>query len=243
MWRRWVFRIGMIALALGAALYGLNAFSKAKCTQLTGELTCRVETREKLVPLSFDDGPTPEGVAAVLPILAEYDAKATFFLIGKDMERHPQEAGRILEAGHELGNHSFSHQRNIGYSRAFYRSELEQTEALLAAAGSDSGLFRPPFGRKLLGLPLEARDAGLHTIMWDVEDQPERFTDPAAYAEDILDRVRPGSIILIHPMYRHNQAAREALPAILSGLRTRGYEIVTVGELLERTGSRGGPAQ
>lgn len=243
MWRRWVFRIGMIALALGAMLYGLNAFSKAKCTQLAGELTCRVETRENLVALSFDDGPTPEGVAAVLPILAEHDTKATFFLIGKHMQRHPEEAGRILAAGHELGNHSFSHQRNIGYSREFYRSEIERTEALLAAAGSDSGLFRPPFGRKLIGLPLEARDAGLHTIMWDVEDQPERFSEPAAYAKDILDRVRPGSIILIHPMYRHNGVAREALPAILSGLRTRGYEIVTVGELLERTGSRGGPAR
>tara|TARA_B100000678_G_scaffold200845_2_gene168881 strand:+ start:629 stop:1366 length:738 start_codon:yes stop_codon:yes gene_type:complete len=223
----------VIAVAVVAAsLVGLNALSKSKCFQLAGDVTCRVETERKIVALTFDDGPTPRGVAAVLPILDEYDAKATFFLIGKHMERHPQAASDIVAAGHELGNHTFSHQRNIGKSQGFYRSELGKTDTLLREAGSHSGLFRPPFGRKLIGLPLEVDRAGLRTIMWDVEDRPEAFDDPEDYAADIVERVRPGSIILIHPMYRHSSTARAALPLILAQLRERGYDIVTVTELL-----------
>lgn len=75
-------------------------------------------------------------------------------------------------------------------------------------------------------------------IIWDVEEQPEKFTEPRAFAQDILARVRPGSIILIHPMYRHNQVARDALPTVLDGLQAQGYEVVTVSELLKRAGRR-----
>ena len=230
------------ALAIGvvvALLFGLNSVSKAPCFQFIGDLTCRVETGDKVVALSFDDGPTPKGVAAILPILDRYDAKATFFLIGEDLERHPEAAQQILAAGHELGNHTYSHQRNVGRSRAFYRDEIGKTAKLLRAAGSDSDLFRPPYGRKLVGLPLEVEDAGLRTITWDVADRAEQFPDPKAYAGDIVSRVRPGSIILIHPMYRGNGTAREALPIILAELRNRGYDIVTVSELIKHE-KRGG---
>jgi peptidoglycan/xylan/chitin deacetylase (PgdA/CDA1 family) len=223
------------AIALVAITVGLNQFSKAKCIQWTGEITCRVETQQKIVALTFDDGPTPEGVEAVLPMLAQYDARATFFLIGKHMKQHPQAARDILAAGHELGNHSFSHVRNIGHFGDFYRNEIESTGKLLKTAGSDTNLFRPPFGRKLIGLPQAVEEAGLHTVMWDVEDQPEKFTRPKAFAADIVARVQPGSIILIHPMYGHNQVARDALPLILAALGQQGYKVVSVGELLSRS--------
>jgi peptidoglycan/xylan/chitin deacetylase (PgdA/CDA1 family) len=154
-------------------------------------------------------------------------------LIGMHIERSPGQAERLVAAGHELGNHSFSHVRNIGRPRAFYAEEIARTNALLRAAGQEPEYFRPPFGRRLVGLPLEIERAGLHTLMWDVEDRPERFTNPRAYADDILARVRPGSIILIHPMYRANAPARAALPLVLEGLRQRGYRAVTVSELLK----------
>ena len=235
---------GGLALAGVAALFvGLNAISKAPCFQLIGDLTCRVETSAKRVALSFDDGPTPQGVAAVLPVLDRFDAKATFFLIGQDLEHHPEAARAILAAGHELGNHTFSHARNVGRSRVFYRSEIEETERLLEAVGSNSGLFRPPYGRKLVGLPLEIERAGLRTVTWDVEDRAESFPDPADYALDIVGRVSPGSIILIHPMYRSNATARAALPLILAQLRDRGYEVVTVSELLDHTPERAAQAR
>jgi peptidoglycan-N-acetylglucosamine deacetylase len=233
--RRSIRFIVIAALAL-AALYplaiGANRLSKARCFQLVGEVTCRVETNEKIVALTFDDGPTKEGVDAVLPILDRYDAKATFFLIGMHLERSPGQAERLLAAGHELGNHSFSHVRNIGRPQAFYADEIARTSKLLRAAGHDPEYFRPPFGRRLVGLPLEVERAGLRTVMWDVEDQPAHFTDPRQFADDILARVKPGSIILIHPMYRANATARAALPLVLEGLRQRGYRAVTVSQLL-----------
>ncbi|XAP79673.1 polysaccharide deacetylase family protein [Citromicrobium bathyomarinum] len=227
--------VGIVAVL--ALLVGLNSLSKAPCLQLIGDLTCRVETDDKIVALTFDDGPTPRGVAAVLPILDRYDARATFFLIGEDLKRHPQAARQILAAGHELGNHTYSHQRNVGRSRTFYRNELDKTGQLLRAVGSDSDLFRPPYGRKLVGLPLEVERAALKTITWDVADRAEEFPEPADYARDIVERVRPGSIILIHPMYRGNATAREALPMILAQLRDRRYDIVTVSELLNHQSS------
>ncbi|MBY8337514.1 polysaccharide deacetylase family protein [Alteriqipengyuania sp. NZ-12B] len=237
MGRKLVVGGGVGIVAVLALLVGLNSLSKAPCLQLIGDLTCRVETDDKIVALTFDDGPTPQGVAAILPILDRYDARATFFLIGEDLKRHPQAARQILAAGHELGNHTYSHQRNVGRSRAFYRGELDSTGQLLRAVGSDSDLFRPPYGRKLAGLPLEVERAGLKTITWDVADRAEEFPEPADYARDIVERVRPGSIILIHPMYRGNATAREALPMILAQLRDRGYDIVTVSELLNHQSS------
>ena len=221
----------VILLSVAVASWQL---SKARCLQIVGELTCRVDTSSKIVALTFDDGPTPEGVDAVLRELEPRGIKATFFLIGNRMERFPGQAERLVSAGHELGNHTYSHKRNLGRAQSFYATEIAKTRALLKRAGSDTQLFRPPFGKRLIGLPLEVERAGYRTIMWDVEDQPEKFTEPQAYANDILARVRPGSIILIHPMYRTNQVARDALPFVLDGLQKRGYEVVTVSELLKR---------
>lgn len=215
----------------------LFQISKAHCFQLVGEVTCRVETNRKMVALSFDDGPTPEGVDALLPILDRFGARATFFLIGDRMEKFPGQAERLLAAGHELGNHTYSHRRNLLKTRDFYREEVRRADRLLTQAGAHTDLFRPPFGKRLIGLPLEVEAAGYRTITWDVEDNPERFDgDPAGFAQDILARVRPGSIVLIHPMYRHNQTARDALPIVLRGLQDKGYAVVPVGRLLALEG-------
>jgi len=227
-------RVILLALALFVALaaLGLLLISKSRCFQLVGEVTCRVETAEKIVALSLDDGPIPEGVSAVLPILDAHGVKATFFLVGNRMERFPEQAERLLAAGHELGNHSWSHVRNIGHFQSFYREEIMKTDALLRRAGAEPTLFRPPFGKRLIGLPLEVERAGYRMLTWDVEDQPERFDQPDDLAQNILDRVKPGSIILIHPMHRENQVQRDALPLVLKGLKRRGYRVVTVSQLL-----------
>lgn len=231
---RWKLLLGAVIIMLCLAVAGWQ-LSKAHCVQLVGDLTCRVDTSSKIVALTFDDGPTPEGVDAVLRELEPRGITATFFLIGNRMERFPGQAERLVSAGHELGNHTYSHQRNLGRSQSFYAEEIAKTDRLLQRAGSRTTLFRPPFGKRLIGLPLEVDRAGYRTIMWDVEDQPEKYGEPQAYADDILARVRPGSIILIHPMHRHNQTAKDALPIILDGLQAKGFEVVTVSELLKRT--------
>ncbi len=229
-------RIAILAiLLLLVTTLALWRISKLPCWQMVGAVTCRVETEEKIVALSFDDGPTPEGVDAVIDELAKRRVHATFFLIGSKMERYPDQAKRLVAAGHELGNHSWSHGHMVGRSQAHYRAEIARTDALLRAAGvARPVLFRPPYGQRLLGLPLAVRQQGYRSITWDVADDVGRHPTPAAYARDIVSRARPGSIILVHAMYRGNRVERAAVPLILDGLAAKGHRIVTVGELLKR---------
>jgi len=220
------------AILLGfAGLYGLYEVSKARCFTLTGSVVCRVETDRPVVALTFDDGPTERGLDAVLPVLEAHGARATFFLIGREAAARPDLVRRIVAAGHEVGDHSWSHQRMAFRPQGFYEDELRRTEAVLdAARGPGPRLFRPPYGKKLIGLPLAARHRGLTMVTWDVEDPAT--TDPALYADEIVARARPGSIILMHPMYGANGTARAALPRVLAGLKAKGLKVVPAGELV-----------
>lgn len=228
-------RLTVAAIALTvilAALFALFEISKAPCWQLIGTPLCKVDTQEKLIALTFDDGPTPLGVDAVLPVLARYQAHATFFVVGQEMEWHPGQAQRLVAAGHELGNHSFYHQRMWGLFPGTYEAEIRRTDALLRAAGeAHPRFFRPPNGKKLTGLPIAVARAGYQTVTWDHED-PMTAPSARAFADMTLARVRPGSIVVMHVMYAPGQVQRDALPMILEGLTARGYRAVTVGELL-----------
>jgi peptidoglycan-N-acetylglucosamine deacetylase len=220
---------GLSILLLTAIL--INEISKATCFTLTAGVICRVETQDKLVALTFDDGPTRQGVEAVLPVLQRYNAKGTFFLIGYESRERPALIRKIAAAGHEVANHSFHHRRMVLHSSRFYEREIRSTDAQLRSAGApEPKLFRPPYGKKLIGLPLAVERSGKKMIMWDSGDPPDR--DPKVYAAKVLDQIRPGSITLIHPMYGSRQTERKALPLILEGLKQRGYRMVTVSELI-----------
>ncbi len=221
--------LGLIGglVAIGFALWQI---SRARCFVLTGEITCRIETDRKLVALTLDDGPTVAGLDAALPVLAAHDATATFFLIGHEVERQPGLVRRIVADGHEIGNHSYTHDMMVGHPAAFYDAEIVRTHHLLVRAGAPAPrLFRPPYGKKLWGLPRAVERHGYRMIMIDVEE-PET-TDPRAYAGRLVAQAKPGSILLMHLMYRTNRTAREALPLVLDGLQARGFRVVTVGEL------------
>lgn len=222
------------ALLLLACAFGVFELSRARCFALGAPAVCRVSTTAPVVALTFDDGPTTTGLAAVLPELQRHGARATFFLIGRDAEKHPELVRTLLAAGHEVGNHSFSHVRMVGHSPAFYEAEVARTQTALAAAGAQPRFFRPPFGKKLIGLPRAVNHAGLVMVTWDVEDPPT--TDPRAFASQVVAQAHPGAIILIHPMYPANRTARDALPMILDGLAARGLRVVSVGELLAQGG-------
>ena len=220
--------VAVLLIAVAGAV-GLLKVSKAECFSLTGHAICRVETDKPLVALTFDDGPTQQGLDAVLPLLRRYHAKGTFFLIGKTVE--PQLVQRIVAEGHEIGNHSFNHKRMIFHTSAFYDDEIRRTDdALMAADAPRPTLFRPPFGKKLIGLPHAVERSGKQMIMWDSGDPPDR--DPKIYARKVLEKVRPGSIILIHPMHSTNATERAALPLILEGLAKRGLRSLTVSDLI-----------
>lgn len=221
--------IGLL-LVVSATLWEI---SKARCFTLTGDVVCRVETDQPVVALTFDDGPTVRGVDWVLPTLEAHRVRATFFLTGAGSEAAPQLVRQLAEAGHEIGNHSFSHNRMMWPFSGGYDEEISRAGAAISSAGAPAPrFFRPPYGKKLFALPRAVERQGLIMVTWDVED-PLDAADGRAYADSVLRDVRPGSIILMHVMYPGNRIARDALPLILDGLRSRGYRVVPVGELID----------
>lgn len=202
-----------------------------------GKLVTRVACSEKVVALTFDDGPTEEFADAILAALAEHNVKATFFVTGREVEENLAAARRIAEQGHELGNHSYSHPRMIFKWPPTIRQELEKTDAAIRSAGYQGQIhFRPPYGKRLFVLPWYLAQMGKTTVMWDIE--PESFPEVAASAdsivEHIMQRVQPGSIILLHLMYKSREESRNALPKLVAALKRQGYSFATVSELLSR---------
>ena len=222
--------VGLALLLIGA--FGAWKLANARRFQLFGTLVARVETAERVVALTFDDGPTPGRTEELLAVLERHGAVATFFLVGRDIDAHPAEARAIAAAGHEIGNHSWSHARLVFKSPSFIRAEVDRADEAIARIGyRGPRLFRPPFGKKLVYLPYLLGERGVPTIMWDVEPD----SDPGS-AADIARRavteVRPGSIVLLHVMFSSRDPSLEAVEPILVELGRAGYRFVTVSQLL-----------
>ncbi|MGO1052427.1 polysaccharide deacetylase family protein [Crossiella sp. CA198] len=232
--RRWLVWTLVIILVVSGSLWGTWELTSARSFQFYGGLTDRVDTTEKVVALTFDDGPT-ERTPEVLAALAAAKVRATFFVTGRELAAHPGQGEAIVRAGHELGNHSYSHERMVLVGEDFVRSEVERTDALIRAAGHTGPIhFRPPNGKKLITLPRYLAARQRQTIMWDVEPESDGTdaADPAAISRSVLDKTRPGSIVLLHVMYPVRQPSLAAVPGLISGLIERGYRFVTVSELL-----------
>ena len=228
-------RIAALSLVVvPIVLWSAWKLSNARTVQLFGGIVPRVETSEPVVALTFDDGPTARFTDEILAILRDEGVKATFFVVGEALERNPTECQKIVREGHELGNHSYSHQRMILKPYSFIRQEIERTDELIRTCGYGGEVhFRSPNGKKLILLPYYLSRMGRKNIFWDVS--PEGDRDVAAadkIVETVLEKTRPGSIILLHVMYRSRAESREALPGIIHGLRQQGYRFVTVSELL-----------
>ncbi len=226
---KWIL-ISLVALMLLG--YGGLRLVSSRTFQFFGGLTHRVPMEEKRVALTFDDGPT-ERVESLLELLEQLDVKATFFLVGSDIETSPQLAAAIVQAGHQVGSHSWSHRRMVLVTPGFVREELSKTDAAICAAGYTRDIaFRPPYGKKFLALPWVLRQQGKKTITWDIEPETDKATAQSSerIAQAVLSEARPGSIVLLHPMY--SDKALEALPAIVEGLRAQGYEFMTVDGLM-----------
>jgi len=226
-----------LLLGVLTAGYGAFRFSGARTVQLFGGIVWRVETADSVVALTFDDGPLPGSTERVLRALEAEGARATFFLNGSSMVEHPEQARRIVAAGHQVGNHTWTHPRMLGLSTARIRAEIEPTDSLIRALGQAGPiLFRSPYGKKLVALPWYLHRTGRTNLFWDVEpdSDPEIAGDSARIVRHVLERARPGSIVLLHVMTRHYRPGLAAVPEIVRGLKARGYRFVTVTELMQR---------
>lgn len=229
-------------MVLAAALLGVWSLSRSRDFQLFGRIIPRIETTEKVVALTFDDGPTPDYTQATLDLLREKDVVATFFLMGADVDANPAETRAIIAAGHEIGNHTYTHADMTFATEDQAADEITRTDRAIRRAGYSGDIHvRPPFGKKLIGLPLHLARHDRATITWDVE--PESYSDiasdPTRIAAHVIEKTRPGSIIILHVMYESREPSRQALPAIIDGLKARGFRFATVTGLL----SMGAPEQ
>ncbi|MCM3690841.1 polysaccharide deacetylase family protein [Neobacillus niacini] len=224
--------MGIVFLLMALLFVGMFKVSKLRTFQLFGGLTYQVNTDDKVIALTFDDGPT-KNVDQILPLLNKYKAKATFFLIGNDIEKYPEEAKKLVEAGHQIGNHTYSHERMVLKSPSFIKEEIEKTDRLIRKYGYKSEIdFRPPYGKKLVGLPYYLYKNKRETIMWSLEPDTY-YTSADEKVNDVVENIKPGSIILLHPMYDQTGKEIQVIEDILRELTKEGYKFVTVDELQE----------
>ncbi|MFL1430519.1 MULTISPECIES: polysaccharide deacetylase family protein [unclassified Nocardiopsis] len=196
---------------------------------LDGELSAEGDSldcsRLKCVALTFDDGPGQD-TERLLDMLAEYDARATFYVLGSLVDEFPGIVERTHAEGHEMGNHSWKHDDLAGKSEAGVADDITRTnEAVRAITGSDPLTIRPPYG-SLNGTVRKAVDQPL--ILWDVDTMDWQSRDTAKVAEHALTHTEAGSVVLFHDIH---PSTVDAVPKVLEGLHRQGYHFVTVTDL------------
>ena len=225
---------GVILLAvLGAAAVALREVVNSSTFQLFGDYVAHVDTSEKVVALTFDDGPHPAHTPGVLAVLDEHQVKATFFMMGRNVERYPAVARDVRRRGHEIGNHSYSHPKLVLMSPRRVREEIERTDELLRGIGVSGDIhFRPPHASKFIVLPWVLVQMNKLSVLGDVDPEEWKRRPAAVMTESILRQVRPGSIIGLHDPL--GPETLRTLQDILPALAARGYRFETVSALVRR---------
>lgn len=189
------------------------------------------EVASDLVALSFDDGPSNH-TPLLLEILAAHEARATFFVVGRNAETHPELVASIGRL-HEVGNHTHTHPHPAGLTNDQLRSEIIAADRAIRAAGSVARLARPPWGEHLNRFNRVARELGMQTVMWSVDGDDTTTASTRAVAARVA-KVRGGDIMLFHEGSASSQVGLDVLEMTLFALRSRGFGVVTVSDLLDR---------
>ena len=190
------------------------------------ECTWNIKTDEKILYLTFDDGPDPEATAFVLSQLKKYNARATFFCIGKNVEEHFEMYKQILMEGHKPGNHTYDHLNGWKTSDAKYLQNIEKAAKII-----DTNLFRPPYGKisKFQLTALKGEKFKLRTIMWDVlsGDFDTTIKSENCYL-NVIKNAKEGSIVVFHDSQKALPHLKYALPRVLEYFSEKGFSFKTI---------------
>lgn len=182
-----------------------------------------IDTKEKTLFLTFDDGPHPEFTPWVLEQLAAYDAQATFFLIGQNAEKHPELVQRILAEGHAVGNHTYSHANGWDVKNTHYWRNVLACQNIY-----QTHMFRPPYG-KIKRSQAKALQKRFKVIMWDVLSWDfEESVSPEQCLKNVTDHAEKGSIIVFHDSEKASRNMQYALPRVLEKYANEGYRFATL---------------
>lgn len=185
-----------------------------------------IPNSNNIVYLTFDDGPITEVTEWVLDILKKEEIKATFFCIGDNIRKNPTIYQRILNEGHQTGNHTFNHlngwkTKTIEYIENFKLCETEQ----LKLNAEHSLLFRPPYGKMTLSQSKKIHELGYKIVMWDVLSFDFKPTITAEKCkENVLNNTSAGSIIVFHDSLKAEKTLKKVLPEVIQGLKNRGFQ-------------------
>jgi peptidoglycan/xylan/chitin deacetylase (PgdA/CDA1 family) len=229
------FLIGGGALAAAVAA-GWHSMSPA--SQLYGRTFTGLPAGTRKLALTFDDGPNDPWTLRLLDVLARHNARATFFMIGRYVQQRPEIARLVAEAGHEIGNHTFTHPNLIFSSPARLRGELAQCSSALAeAVGQRPVLFRPPYGGRRPDVLSVAARSGLQTIMWRASSYDWSLPTSDAIVAKLAGQIHGGEVILMHDgshlaFGSDRSRTVAAVNELLRRYGQEGYEFVSVGEML-----------
>lgn len=206
-----------------------------------GTVYTEVKTTQKIVALTFDDGPYPPYTGQVLEVLKEYKVPATFFVIGKNAGKYPELVRRIVAEGHQIGNHTYNHIDLLKANRQTIAEEIDRTNnVIMAITGQVPHIVRPPHGFRDAVVMEVMTERGLKVVEWSVASRD--WTNPGAdmIASRTIGKVKSGSVILLHdgdgvdataPRAQTAEAAR----VIVRELLAQGYKFVTINEILTKT--------
>ena len=194
----------------------------------------KVDLADKKIALTFDDGPHPRITAEILGILEEYGVVATFFVIGQNVVNYPDAMHLLVNSECEIGNHTYSHENFRNMSPYEIKMEFEKCQEMLTQTYSlEVALARPPEGFCSDTLYSVSEKLGYDIILWSIDTRDWAHTSADDIAKNVLSNVEGGDIILMHDYLSGRNGTREALRIIIPELQKRGYEFVTVSELIE----------
>jgi len=225
--------VGLAAAAASAAGYQ----SMAPAGQWYGRTFAGGFRGSKQIALTFDDGPNDPHTLQLLDVLAKHNVRATFFMIGRFVRERPDIARAAAEAGHVIGNHTFTHPLLTFESEAQTRAQLvDCRQSLQDAIGEHANLFRPPFGGRRPATLRIARSLGLETVMWNVTGYDWNAPPAPAIEKKVARQIRGGDVILLHDGGHRGMGADRSQTVIAAGnliarLRDQGYEFVTVEDM------------
>lgn len=187
----------------------------------------------KKIALTFDDGPHPRYTERILSILEKYNVRATFFVIGVNIQNYPEPLKKIYEAGHEIGNHTFRHDNSNDLNADNARLEMEKCDNIIYEnIGIRPKLFRPPRGACNKDVIEAARSLGYSIVLWSIDTLDWKGTSSKCIASTVANGLHGGDIILMHDYTSPKNTTGDALEIIIPQMLKEGYEFVTVSELI-----------
>ncbi|MBE6601001.1 MAG: hypothetical protein E7637_00625 [Ruminococcaceae bacterium] len=226
--RRWVRPFALLLGCMAVCLSIPTSAASQTCAYRS------VKTESRRIALTFDDGPHPTQTKRILDILDRYGVHATFFMVGENVENYSDAAKEVAARGNEIGNHTFSHARLGCLDTDSVNEEIEHCEKTIERiCGTAPRLFRPPQGilnEAIEGCSVE-RDYRL--ILWSLDTRDWEVKNTQRIVETVLSSIKAGDIVLMHDYIGTHSRTAEALEILLPTLLQRGFEPVTVGELLD----------